>query len=321
MHPIKAAAAAVIHHKRDDYYNDSSDSDESSIIIPPPHYLTYRKEAKEKKKKKMMMMNAQRTTSTITTMGGDDGHTKPPSTNTTTNPFGVVADVEEHDDDVDTDEDGEEVMTEDEEDKNDDEEDDDDDDEDIIESSKRLLRCVDQRIHYQEQNDEIRVLKDQAIERKIQAEAMAEQLRRAIETKCDLVLAQNEMERRHEQNQITKDTEVKDLRTYIQDILETQARSELNFMNEISTLARNLDSSVSAHQQELYEKEKVLAELDKLKACSVRDTHHHSSRKGAFRNKFSSDGSASSSVSSGRSSKKSISGRSHGRMMVHPLYE
>merc|ERR1719162_1746613 len=205
-------------------------------------------------------------------------------------------------------------MTEDEEDKNDDEEDD-DDDEDIIESSKRLLRCVDQRIHYQEQNDEIRVLKDQAIERKIQAEAMAEQLRRAIETKCDLVLAQNEMERRHEQNQITKDTEVKDLRTYIQDILETQARSELNFMNEISSLARNLDSSVSAHQQELYEKEKVIAELDTLKASmrvnnvvgsSVRDTHH-SSRRGTFRNKFSCDGSASSSVSSGRSGKKSIS--------------
>jgi len=150
------------------------------------------------------------------------------------------------------------------------------DEEDIIESSKRLLRCVDQRLQYQHQNDEIASLKKEIKDMKTQAEAMAEQLRRAVETKCDLVLAQNEMERRHEQELIGKDGEMRDLRKYIQDILEEQAQSELNFMNEISSLARTLDVNTAKHEEEVEDKDRRISQLEQrietMRVTSVRKT-------------------------------------------------
>ena len=158
-----------------------------------------------------------------------------------------------------------------------------DDDEDIIESSKRLLRCVDQRIQYQQQNDEVRSLKAQLKRMKSQAEAMAEQLRRAVETKCDLVLAQNEMERNHEQGQIAKEAELKDLRKYIQEILEQQAKSELNFMNEIASLARTLEMDKKKHAQEIERKKSNILQLqsriESMRVSSVREISSESFHK------------------------------------------
>lgn len=130
-----------------------------------------------------------------------------------------------------------------------------DSEEDVVESSKRLLRCVDQRIQYQKENDEVRYLKSQLKTMKTQAEAMAEQLRRAVETKCDLVLAQNEMERNHEQGLMVKDVELKEMRMYIQEILEHQANQEVNFMNEIAHLAAKLDSNKKKHEEEIENKD------------------------------------------------------------------
>lgn len=158
----------------------------------------------------------------------------------------------------------------------------DDSDEDIIESSKRLLRCVDQRIQYQQQNDEVNVLKTEVKQLKLQAEAMAEQLRRAVETKCDLVLAQNEMERNHEQQQIAKDGELRDLRLYIQEILEQQAISEANFMNEISSLVSTLESDKKKHANELEAKDsknfRLETKIESMKVASVRGTSPESFR-------------------------------------------
>ena len=177
-------------------------------------------------------------------------------------------------------------------------------------------------MQYQQKKDGVQSLKATIQQMKTQAEAMAEQLRRAVETKCDLVLAQNEMERRHEQDQIAKEGEVKDLRMYIQEILETQAKSELNFMNEISSLANKLDGNQRKHKKLTQERDneisKLESKIDSMKVGSVRD---NSSRK-AFRNRFSDSGSTSSSVggysySSGRSGKTSISGRSRSRN-IHP---
>mmetsp|Transcript_23594 Transcript_23594/g.65487 ORF Transcript_23594/g.65487 Transcript_23594/m.65487 type:complete len:508 (-) Transcript_23594:302-1825(-) len=160
------------------------------------------------------------------------------------------------------------------------------DKDDIIESSRRLLRCVDQRIQYQQQNDEVASLKSEIEQMKAQAEAMAEQLRRAVETKCDLVLAQNEMERRHEQEMIGKDGEVRDLRLYIQDILEQQAQSELNFMNEISSLARTVEADKARHKEQLEEKESRIFQLE-TRVESMRVASVRSSSKSAYRSRYS----------------------------------
>eukprot|EP00536_Pseudo-nitzschia_multiseries_P011844 jgi/Psemu1/68067/estExt_Genemark1.C_4270007 len=160
------------------------------------------------------------------------------------------------------------------------------DEEDIVVSSRRLLRCVDQRIQYQQQNDENASLRNQIEQMKAQAEAMAEQLRRAVETKCDLVLAQNEMERLHEQELIGKDDELRGLRMYIQDILEQQAQSELNFMNEISSLANTVEADKARHKEQLEEKESRILQLES-RVESMRVVSARTSSKSAYRSRYS----------------------------------
>lgn len=161
-----------------------------------------------------------------------------------------------------------------------------DDDEDIVESSKRLLRMADQRIQYQQHSDEVHDLKATILEMESKAEAMAEQLRRAMDTKCDLVLAQNEMERCHEQNLIAKDDEIKDMRKYVQELLDAQARSELNFMNEISSLARTLELVNAKHEKEIKEKDAQIAELEyKMHSMKTGSIRPHSCHE-AFTNPF-----------------------------------
>merc|ERR1712176_723397 len=130
---------------------------------------------------------------------------------------------------------------------------------------------------------------------KTQAEAMAEQLRRAVETKCDLVLAQNEMERRHEQGQIAKDGELKDLRVYIQEILESQAHAELNFMNEISSLAKKLEVTEAKHRKEIDEKDFEISQLEsKVESMRISLVQGSPSHK-PYQNRYS-DGPTSSNL-------------------------
>lgn len=161
------------------------------------------------------------------------------------------------------------------------------DEEDIVESSKRLLRMVDQRIQYQHQSDEVKKLRETIDGMKHQAEAMSEQLRRAVETKCDLVLAQTEMERCHEQNLIAKDDEIHDLRQYIQLLLESQAMNELNFMNEISSLSKRLDDLTDKHKKELCEKDFTISQLEsKVKSLQNEALANNSSAMSSFRNRF-----------------------------------
>ena len=194
------------------------------------------------------------------------------------------------------------------------EEEEEEEEEDIVESSKRLLRMCDERMQYQTHNEEIKGLKDTIEQQKNQAEAMAEQLRRAVETKCDLVLAQNEMERRHEQDVIAKDAEIKNMRAYIQEILEAQAKSELNFMNEISSLAGKLERMETKRKKENEEKDLEIERLEgKVKDLKTGSVRSNSSRQ-AFRGRFTG---STGSVGSHSTSKKSLSTRS--RQKVTPV--
>ncbi len=174
--------------------------------------------------------------------------------------------------------------------ENEEEEDDEaaeDDDEDIVESSKRLLRMADQRMQYQHQSDEVKKLRETIDGMKHQAEAMSEQLRRAVETKCDLVLSQTEMERCHEQDLIAKDDDIRDLRLYIQQLLESQAMNELHFMNEISSLSKRLEDQTERHKNELAEKDFTISQLQgKVRSLQTESSANNSSAMSSFRNRF-----------------------------------
>lgn len=151
--------------------------------------------------------------------------------------------------------------------------------EDVVESSKRLLRMVDERMQYQHYTDEIKALKSTIGAMRKQAEAMSEQLRRAVETKCDLVLAQTELERSHEHHLIAKDDEIRDARLYAQQLLEQQAQNELDFMNEVSTLSMQLEGMKSRNQNEMEKKDQRIAELEsKLASVQISETTPESFR-------------------------------------------
>ena len=164
------------------------------------------------------------------------------------------------------------------------------DDEDIIESSKRLLRMADKRLQYQQHNDEVNKLKIQLETMKMQAEAMSEQLRRAVETKCDLVLAQTEMERCHEQDLIAKDDEIKDLTSYARELMEEQANIELNFMNEVSSLSKKMEKQAANHKTQLMKKDFKMAQMEmKVSSMQTESARGFSSRD-AFKSRFLASG-------------------------------
>jgi hypothetical protein len=135
-------------------------------------------------------------------------------------------------------------------------------DEDVVESSKRLLRMADQRLQYQQNNDEIRTLREKLERMKHQAEAMSEQLRRAVETKCDLVLSQTELERNHERAMIAKEEEIKEIKKYIQELVDFQAKSDLCFMNEISNLSKQMQDMCTMYKDEITNKDAAIAKLE-----------------------------------------------------------
>lgn len=171
--------------------------------------------------------------------------------------------------------------------------------EDIVESSKRLLRMVDQRLQYQQHSDEVKKLRETIDTMKYQAEAMSEQLRRAVETKCDLVLAQTEMERCHEQNLIAKDDEIHDMKLYIQQLMEYHSVNELNFMNEIGSMSKRMDEMTERHQQEIADKDLIISQLEaKVKSMEVESSERNTSAMSAFRSRFieSVEGSAHATI-------------------------
>lgn len=173
-----------------------------------------------------------------------------------------------------------------------------DEEEDIVESSKRLLRMADERIQYQQHNDEVKKLRETINAMKYQAEAMSEQLRRAVETKCDLVLAQTEMERCHEQDLIAKDDEIRDMKLYSQELMESQAKNELNFMNEISLLSKRLQDLADKHKAEIAEKDAIILQLGaKLKSMhSGTASEKESASAHTFRSLFLEAGNSPSSA-------------------------
>ena len=158
-------------------------------------------------------------------------------------------------------------------------------DEDVVESTKRLLQMADKRLQYQQHSDEVNKLRSELKSMKSQAEAMSMQLRRAVETKCDLVLAQNEMERCHEQDLIAKDDEIADLRAYVKELMEKQALDELNFMNEISSLSQQIAELGTEHKNELMEKDFYINQLE-MKIDSMKTASP--SMKGIARDTFNS---------------------------------
>jgi hypothetical protein len=124
-------------------------------------------------------------------------------------------------------------------------------DEEDDESVGTLLTRAHDRIHLQDTKEEIAKLKE-IIDRKNQElENLAGQLRRAVSTKCDLVLAHTELELHHESDMIRKDNFVSELKKVNISLLEEQSEIEKNLLNEIMTLTEQMKQAEAKHKGEL----------------------------------------------------------------------
>lgn len=114
-----------------------------------------------------------------------------------------------------------------------------------------LLERAHDRLHLQQLQDEVVELK-RVIERKnAELESLSGQLRRAVATKCDLVLAHTELERHHEFNLRRKDHGLSQLKKENLNLLESQSEMEKELLNEIIKVTEQLKETEQKHREEL----------------------------------------------------------------------
>jgi len=136
-----------------------------------------------------------------------------------------------------------------------------DDDSSISDDSlatKDLLERANERLVNQQLMDEIKELKE-CIERKDkEIEQMGGQLRMAVATKCDLIIAHTELERHHEVDLQMKEKTVKEMKSTNNTLVEMRADMEKEFMNELVALANNIEELQSKQKKEMHAKNEEL---------------------------------------------------------------
>lgn len=142
--------------------------------------------------------------------------------------------------------------------------DDDSDDEEEEEEvdARDLLAQVNARMEQQRLMEDAKQLRATIEQKDTEIEQLTGQLRMAISTKCDLVIAHTELERLHESDMERRKhyaDEVKRHNLYLQ---EVRAEVELEFMNELTQLATKVAETEERRQQEVTEKDLTIKLLE-----------------------------------------------------------
>jgi hypothetical protein len=184
--------------------------------------------------------------------------------------------ISDHDHDEDVEEDEEEEDEE-------EEEDDDEEEVDVEVDCKELLERAHDRIARQHLQDEVEKLKELLDRKDTEIERLAGQLRRAINTKSDLVAAHSDLEKFHYDELQKKDTDVQSLRQSNAMLLEDYSNKEKELLNELVMLTEKLFDSekrhrmeredmVRRHTNEMLEKDFEIAQLTvKLQIAAMKD--------------------------------------------------
>lgn len=139
-------------------------------------------------------------------------------------------------------------------------EDDDDDSSsssEISEDAAALLERAQDRIARQHLHDEVEELKA-IIERKNgEIESLSGQLRQAVATKCDLVIAHNELEKACENAVQRKESNLLQMKKANIWLLEAQSRKEKELLNEIINLTNQCKDTEQKHREELDDWERM----------------------------------------------------------------
>lgn len=125
------------------------------------------------------------------------------------------------------------------------------------EDTATLLDRAHDRLHLQDLQDEVQHLKEIIAHKNEELEKLSGQLRRAVATKCDLVLAHNELELHHEQNLRRRDEGLMQLKKANLSLVEAQSEVEKDLLNEIFVLNHKINGLEEVHKRDVDEREEM----------------------------------------------------------------
>jgi hypothetical protein len=129
-----------------------------------------------------------------------------------------------------------------------------------------LLAQVRARMEQQRLMDEVKELRTTLEKKNVEIEQLTGQLRMAISTKCDLVIAHTELERLHEMDLKQRDQYAEYMKKANLQLMEVRAEVEREFMNELTNLAKRVQVAETTREEDAKEKDEVIRLLeDKIK--------------------------------------------------------
>lgn len=155
----------------------------------------------------------------------------------------------------------------------------------LSQETANLLERAHDRIEMQHLQDRIVQLEELIKVKNQEIENLSGHLRRAVATKCDLVVAHTELERHHEFNLKCKEVELEQWKKARLHLQEEQSEVEKELLNEIVKLTNEISQVKRAHQQELddwerlhrnemLEKEYKIAQLtEELRTSKIPERH------------------------------------------------
>jgi hypothetical protein len=109
----------------------------------------------------------------------------------------------------------------------------------------------DDHLHLDELQREVNELKKMVERKNYELDNMNGQLRRAVSTKCDLVIAGQELELHHEYNVRRQDNGVVELKKANLDLVEQQSQNERGLLNVIVEVAEGMKEDERKHNEKL----------------------------------------------------------------------
>jgi hypothetical protein len=129
-----------------------------------------------------------------------------------------------------------------------------------------LLAQVRARMEQQRLMEELKELRTKLESKNVEIDQLTGQLRMAISTKCDLVIAHTELERLHEMDLKQRDQYAEYMKKANLQLMEVRAEVEKEFMNELTSLAKRVQVAEQRREEDVKEKDEVIRLLeDKIK--------------------------------------------------------
>jgi hypothetical protein len=125
------------------------------------------------------------------------------------------------------------------------------------EKTSNLLEKAHDRLALQNLKEDIKELEATVDRKNEETEQLSGQLRRAVATKCDLVISHSELERHHELNMKQRDSDMVLMQQANYALLEIRAKIEKEFMNELSKVTEDMKEEKAKHREEMDDWERM----------------------------------------------------------------